>query len=57
MIKVIIAINDHGQSFCFKQIQLVVYKLDNLQTRTFKGNAFLYFQLEDFKAFQLFKSQ
>ena len=30
MIKVIIAINDHGQSFCFKQIQLVVSKLDTI---------------------------
>ena len=25
--------------------------------RTFKGNPFLYFQFEDFKAFQLFKFQ
>ena len=28
MIKIIIAINDHGQSFCFKQTQLVAYKSD-----------------------------
>ena len=26
-------------------------------TRKFKGNPFLYFQFEDFKAFQLFKFQ
>ena len=30
MMKMIIAINDHGQSFYFKQIQLVVYKFDKI---------------------------
>ena len=30
MIKMIIAINDHGQSFYFKQTQLVVYKSDKI---------------------------
>ena len=28
--KMIIAINDHGQSFWFKQTQLVVYKFDTI---------------------------
>ena len=26
----IIAINDHGQSYCFKQAQLVVYKFETI---------------------------
>ena len=30
MIKMIIAINDYGQSFCFKQAELVVYKFDTI---------------------------
>ena len=30
MITMKIAINDHGQSFCFKQTQLVVYKFDTI---------------------------
>ena len=49
----IIAINGHGQSFCFKETQLV-HKLTQ-SGRAFKGNPFLYFQFEDFKGFQLFK--
>ena len=57
MIKMIIAISDHGQSFCFKQTQLVVYIYirSTQSVRTFKGNPFLCFQYEDFNAFQLFK--
>ena len=30
MTKMLIAINNHGQSFCFKQNQLVVYKFDTI---------------------------
>ena len=28
--RLIIAINDHGQSYCFKQTQLVVFKFDTI---------------------------
>ena len=28
--KVIIAINDHGQSYCFKQTQLAVHKFNTI---------------------------
>ena len=28
--KMIVAINDHGQFYCFKQIQLVVCKFDTI---------------------------
>ena len=28
--RMIIAINDHGQSYCFKQTQLVVYKFNTI---------------------------
>ena len=56
MIKMIIAINDHGHSYCFDETQFVVYKFDTI-CKTPKGNPFLYFQYEDFTAFQLLKFQ
>ena len=52
----IIAINDHGHSYCFDETQFVVYKFDTI-CKTPKGNPFLYFQYEDFTAFQLLKFQ
>ena len=45
-------------------VKITVLKKPNLlyihstqSARTFKGNLFLYFQFENFKAFQLFKFQ
>ena len=35
----------------------LLYISSTQSARTFKGNPFLYFQFEDFKAFQLFKFQ
>ena len=52
----IIEINGHGQSFYFKQTQLVVYKFDTI-CKAFKENPFLYFEFEDFKALQFFNFQ
>ena len=47
--KMIIAINDHGQSFYFKQTQLVVYKFDTICKGIQKGIHFFIFNLKTSK--------
>ena len=42
----IIVIKDHGQSFCFKQNQLVVYKFDTICKGHLKGIHFFIFSLK-----------
>ena len=46
----IIAINGHGQSFWFKQIQLVVYKLDSIckGIQSESISLFLIWRIQDF---------